>query len=87
MTQPGIMQIIMYPVSWIAAACGIAGFLLMQKAMHKEYMSIVLPVITGLSTLISVLLAFGVLNEVLSMTRWIGIVLVIVGTLVIALKR
>jgi uncharacterized membrane protein len=79
--------LILFPGSWLAVICGVVGFLLMQRAIYNEYMTIILPVVTGLSTLVSVLLAFTVLTENIAITRWIGVVIIIIGTVVICMKR
>ena len=79
--------LILFPGSWLAVVCGVVGFLLMQRAIYNEYMTIILPVVTGLSTLVSVLLAFVVLTENIAFTRWIGVAIIIIGTFVICMKR
>lgn len=79
--------LVFFPGSWLAVVCGVVGFLLMQRAIYNEYMSIILPVVTGLSTLVSVLLAFTILMESIAITRWIGVVVIIIGTFIICMKR
>jgi drug/metabolite transporter (DMT)-like permease len=64
---------------WIAAIFGIIGFLLMQRALHLEKVSIVTPTIGGVSIIIPVLLAYTFLGEAMSTMKWVGVVLVLIG--------
>jgi uncharacterized membrane protein len=83
-SQPDFWAIATYPISWLALLFAIVGFTFMQKAMHDEYVTIVVPMVTGIVTLISVLLAYSFLNETIAATRWIGVILILVGTFVIS---
>lgn len=85
--QSDILSIIIYPVSWLALILSVSGFLLLQKAMHKEYISVVIPIVTGTVTLVSVILAHIVLNESILYTRWAGIIIIIIGTFMISMTR
>jgi len=86
-SQPGFWAIITYPISWLALLFAITGFVLMQKAMHEEYVSIVVPMVTGLVTLISVVLAFIFLQEVITLSRWAGVLLILVGAFIIGMVK
>lgn len=87
MIQPDLWAIATYPVAWLALLFGVTGFVLMQKAIHDEYVSIVVPLVTGLVTLISVILAFVFLNEAVTLTRWAGVILILAGAFMIAVVK
>jgi len=85
--QPDFWTIVTYPISWLALLFAIVGFTFMQKAMHDEYVSIVVPMVTGIVTLISVILAYVFLNEAIAATRWIGVFLILAGAFIISVVR
>jgi drug/metabolite transporter (DMT)-like permease len=70
--------IIISPTAWIALIFAGAGFLLMQKAL-QGYVSKIIPIITGVSILVSVGLAFVFLGDMISYAKGLGIFLVLVG--------
>lgn len=74
-----ILGIILTPILWIAAIIGLAGFLLMQKSLHGEKVSIVAPMIGGVSIILPVLLAYFFLGDIISELKWVGIILILVG--------
>ena len=74
-----ILGIILNPLLWAAGIMGLAGFLLMQKSLHGEKVAIVAPMIGGISIILPVLLAYFFLAEAVSMLKWAGIVLILVG--------
>jgi uncharacterized membrane protein len=86
-SQADFFAIITYPISWLAVIFAIVGFVFMQKAMHEEYVSIIVPMVTGIVTLISVMLAFVFLNETITATRWIGVLLILVGSFIICMVK
>ena len=73
---PGIF---LNPFLWAAGVMGLGGFLLMQKALHGERMTIVTPVIGGVSIALPVILAYFFLAESISPIKWAGIVLILAG--------
>jgi len=72
------LLIIISPTAWIALLLAIAGFLLMQFAL-QGYVSKIIPIITGVSILISVITAYIFLAEAISDIKWLGIFLVLAG--------
>src|SRR3989344_3340002 len=81
-----LTQIFLMPTTWITACLALTGFLLMQLALSKAKISIVIPVITGLSIASAVFTAFVVLNESLTTMQTAGIVLILIGTFGIAVR-
>jgi len=79
-TGPGLLAFVSNPVAWLTGIIALAGFLLMQKALHGGNVTIVVPVIGGISIVVPVLLAFAFLGEAVTALKAIGIVLIIVGT-------
>lgn len=74
-----ILGILLNPILWVAGVVAIAGFLLMQKALHMERVAIVSPMVGGVSIVLPVLLAWVFLGEIVSDLKWIGIVLILIG--------
>jgi drug/metabolite transporter (DMT)-like permease len=72
------MNIIYSPYAWVTALLAVVGFLLMQKAL-QSYVSIVMPLITGVVIFVSVFLAAVFLAEDISAIKWLGIALILVG--------
>jgi drug/metabolite transporter (DMT)-like permease len=72
------MNIIYSPYAWITAVLAVSGFLLMQKAL-QNYVSVVIPMITGVVILVSVLLAYVFLAEAIAAIKWLGIALILIG--------
>jgi multidrug transporter EmrE-like cation transporter len=80
--QTGLsFSLILNPILWLAAAVGLAGFLLFQKSLHTGRLSIVAPVVGGVSIVIPVILAFFFLAESVPLVKSLGIALVITGVL------
>ena len=79
------INIIYSPYAWITAILAISGFLLMQRAL-QSYVSVVIPMITGVVILVSVLLAFVFLAEAISSMKWFGIILILIGVFGLAGK-
>jgi drug/metabolite transporter (DMT)-like permease len=72
------MDVIYSPYAWVTLVLSISGFLLMQKAL-QNYVSVVIPMITGVVILVSVFLAFVFLAEDISAIKWLGIALILIG--------
>ena len=79
-TPGGIMVFVSNPLAWVTGILVLAGFLLMQKALHDGLVTIVIPIISGISIIIPVLLGVVLLGETLTTFQWFGVLLVIVGT-------
>ena len=72
------IEIVYSSTAWITLILAASGFLLMQKAL-QSYVSVIIPMITGIVILVSVLLAFVFLAESISYLDWLGIFLISVG--------
>lgn len=74
-----LLDLLQNHLSYLAAAMGLAGFLLFQKSLYTGKISMVIPIINGLSILIPVALAFIFLAESASPMKIIGVVLIVIG--------
>jgi len=79
-TPEGIGLFIANPFAWVTGILVLLGFLLMQKALHDGLVTVVIPIISGISIIIPVLLGVALLGEVLTTFQWIGVLLIIIGT-------
>jgi multidrug transporter EmrE-like cation transporter len=75
-----VISVVASPFMWFLAILSIAAFLIMQKALHSHHVSLVSPMIGGISITLPVLLAFFWLGESISVIKWVGIALVLIGT-------
>lgn len=69
------------PWSWLALAFGAAGFFYMQKALYTEKVAYVVPTVSSLSIVTPVVMSAVLLNEYVSLLRWIGLWLILVGVI------
>src|SRR3989338_7002415 len=74
-----IFSVLKQPLAYLAGFLGLAGFLLFQKALHRGKVSLITPIVTGMSIAVPVVLAFLFLSEIISTLKIIGIVLILVG--------
>ena len=74
-----IFSILLKPLAYLSGILGLAGFLLFQKALHRGKVSLITPIVTGMSIAVPVVLAFLFLSEIISTLKIIGIVLILVG--------
>jgi transporter family protein len=72
------IAIIYSSFAWITLIFAVAGFLLMQKSL-QGYISRIIPIITGVTILVSLMLAFVFLGENISYISFLGIFLVLAG--------
>jgi|SRR3989338_1147094 len=77
-------QIFLMPVTWVTVFLALVGFGLMQLVLNKVNISVVIPVITGLSIASAIFTAFIILDELLTTMQTAGIVLILIGTFGIA---
>ncbi len=75
-----ILSVITTPEMWMIGIMSALAFLLMQRALHGAHVSIVSPMIGGIAIILPVLMAFFWLGEVVSIIKWVGIILVLLGT-------
>lgn len=66
------------PYVWAGVAIGIAAFVLMQKSMFGEHVSLIVSITTGISIIIAVLLGW-LSGEKISALRMIGLIVIIIG--------
>lgn len=69
------------PWSWLALAFGLAGFVYLQKALYTERVAYVMPTVSSLSIITPVVMSAILLDEYVSLLRWIGLWLVLVGVI------
>lgn len=77
----GIMSFFVNPAIWIAGIMGLVGFLAMQKALHYGHVSLVTPIISGISIALPVILAYLLLGESVSLLKWTGLAAIVVGVI------
>jgi uncharacterized membrane protein len=69
------------PWSWLALAFGAAGFIYLQKALFSERVAYVVPTVSALSIVTPVVISSVILGEYVSLLRWIGLWLILVGVI------
>ena len=74
-----LVGVLMQPVAYVAGVLGLVGFLIFQKSLYKGKVSVVTPIMSGLSILIPVALAILLLGEPSPPLKLVGIVLILVG--------
>lgn len=74
-----IVLLVLNPVIILAAILSLSGFFLIQRAMHKGHLSIVVPVSAGLGIVVPIVLAYLFLGEFVVFEKGLGIVLIILG--------
>ena len=77
----GILGFLLNINVWLAGILGLGGFLFMQKALHHGHVSVVTPVIGGISIALPVVMAFLFLGETVSAMKWLGIALIVGGVI------
>jgi multidrug transporter EmrE-like cation transporter len=75
-----ILSVLTDPFMWMVGILSILAFLLMQRALHGSHVSIVSPMIGGIAIVLPVLMAYFWLGEAVSIIKWAGILLVLLGT-------
>ena len=75
-----ILSVITTPEMWMIGIMSALAFLLMQRALHGTHVSVVSPMIGGIAIILPVLMAFFWLGEAVSIIKWVGIILVLLGT-------
>lgn len=76
-----IESFIFNPLIWISSAFGIMSFVYLQISLHKYDISFVNPVVSSIAITTPVILAVIILDEYVSLSRWIGVGLIIIGVL------
>ena len=75
-----VLSVLSTPEMWMIGMLSILAFLLMQRALHGAHVSIVSPMIGGIAIILPVLMAYFWLGEAVSLMKWAGIILVLIGT-------
>ena len=66
------------PFFFLAGVCALSGMLLWMYILKKFDFSIVYP-LTGISYIFSLLAAQWILHESIPLTRWVGVVIIVIG--------
>jgi len=82
-----IILLILNPLILLAAILALAGFFLLQMAMHKCPISVVTPVSSGLGMVLPIIIAYFLLGEVVVFGKGVGIVLILIGIAVLGRKE
>jgi uncharacterized membrane protein len=71
----------------LAAALVLSGFLLLQKALHRGHVAMVIPIQSGLGIAIPIILGAVFLNEAPGFIKEIGIVFILLGVVILGRKQ
>mgnify|MGYP004639473549 CR=1 FL=1 len=74
-------------VTTLGFLCYIVSFLLWQKLLVTYDLSRIVPITTGISQILIIIIGILVFKENVSMSSWIGIILIISGVVVTSLSR
>jgi multidrug transporter EmrE-like cation transporter len=80
-------MLLLDPYAWLSAACGIAAFFYLQRALFSRKISIVVPVVSACSIITPLILSVIFLSEYIPAHRWIGVGMIMVGVIGIAGKE
>jgi drug/metabolite transporter (DMT)-like permease len=75
------------PFSFFALMLGAYGFIHFQIALYKGKISLVIPIVSALSVVTPVILATIFLAEYVPAIRWLGILLILIGTIGISEQK
>lgn len=82
--RPFFITVFTNPLSYISGLIGLLGFILFQKSLKIGRVTMITPIMNGVSIIIPVLLAVVFLSEALPPLKLAGIFLIIAG--IIGLK-
>ena len=74
-----LIGVLTQPLACVSRVLGLVGFRIFQKSLFKGKVSVVTPIMSGLSILIPVALAILFLGEPSPPLKLVGIVLILVG--------
>ena len=74
-----ILTSLFSPLTILASVLLVAGFLLLQKALHGGHVSVAAPVSMGLGVAIPVVLSFLFMGDYISLLKWFGIIIILAG--------
>ena len=75
-----LLKFFLSPLSFFALAFGAYGLLYMQIALHKSDVTFVIPLVSALSVSTPIILATVFLGEYVPVVKWLGILLILIGT-------
>ncbi len=76
----GFVSAVAYnPISYVAGLLGLIGFVLFQKSLQLGKVTMITPIMNGVSIVIPVLLAVLFLSEALPPLKLAGITLIVMG--------
>lgn len=79
-----------FTINWISAigfVCYLASFLLFTKIITSFDLSYILPICTGIVQIISLIAAYFIFKENISAYSFIGIIIVIIGIVLMNIKK
>lgn len=79
LTQLFPIIVLANPLSYLAGFLGILGFVLFQKSLQIGRITMITPIMNGISIIVPILLAVLFLSESLPALKLAGIVLIVVG--------
>ncbi len=82
--KPFLITVLTSPLSYAAAFLGLVGFILFQKALKTGRVTMITPIMNGISIVIPVIFAVLFLSESLPPLKLAGIILIVTG--IIGLK-
>ena len=74
-------------VTTLGFLCYIVSFLLWQKLLVTYDLSRIVPITTGISQILIIIIGILIFKENVSISSWIGIILIISGVVVTSLSR
>jgi multidrug transporter EmrE-like cation transporter len=76
-----LLRFVQNPWSWLSVALGAFGFVYLQKALHREKISYVVPTVSACSIITPVILSVVILQEYVSPVQWAGIWFIMLGVI------
>jgi len=78
-----VKNALLNPIFFLAGVCALSGMLLWMYLLKKYELSVIYP-LTGISFIFGVMAARWILQEPVPLSRWIGVVIIIVGVYFVA---
>lgn len=82
----GLNMFSVSPIIIFSFICYLIGFFFIQKALYQIEVSISTCIVTGSLIVISVLLSFFLLEEILTYTNALGVIMILIGLIVIGVN-
>lgn len=87
LSAAGVFNAVANPLAIMALILGVAGFLAMQYGLRFWHIAAVIPLITGVGILVSNVLAFALIGEIIPALRWVGIFIILIGIILFIAKE